>query len=126
MVIAVVKPSRTRLKQIYGAPVHRKSRNVGANLSPDLRGQYGVRSIRVIKGDSVKVMRGEYKGIEGKVNSVYTESGRLEIEGIKKEKVRGGNFPVLIHASKVMMVSLKLDDKWRKSILERKAMKGSA
>lgn len=116
----MVKPSKTRLNQIYHAPAHRRSRNIGANLSQDLRAQYGVRSIRVKEGDSVKVMRGEYKGIEGKVNKVHTDSGRLAIEGIQREKVRGGNVPVLIHASKVMVVGLNLGDKWRQSILERK------
>ena len=116
----MVKPSKTRLKQIYGAPAHTRSRNVGANLSQDLRAQYGIRSIRVREGDSVKVMRGEYKGIEGKVNKVHTKEGRLAIEGIQREKVRGGNVPVLIHSSKIMVVSLNLDDKWRQAMLERK------
>lgn len=115
-----MKPSKTRLKQIYGAPAHRRSKNVGANLSPDLRAQYGTRTVRVIRGDSVKVMRGEYKGIEGKVNKVHTESGRLAIEGIQREKIRGGNVPVLIHASKVIVVALNSEDKWRQSILERR------
>ena len=116
----MVKPSKTRLKQIYAAPAHRRSRNVGANLSPDLRAQYGIRSIRVKEGDSVKVMRGEYKGIEGKVNKVHTEERSLAIAGIQREKIRGGNVPVLVHASKVMVVSLNLDDKWRQALLERK------
>ncbi len=116
----MVKPSKTRLKQIYDAPTHKRSKHLGARLSPDLRSQYGTRSVRVKHGDSVKVLRGEYKGIEGKITKVYTESGRLSIEGIQREKVRGGNIPVLIHASSVMIVSLNLDDKWRQSILERK------
>ncbi len=112
------------MKEIYAAPVHRRSRRVGANLSPDLRSQYGVRSIRVAKGDTVKVVRGEFEGIEGKINRLHTESCRLEIAGIQKEKVRGGNFPVLIHASKVMVVSLNLSDKWRQAVLDRKIKKG--
>jgi large subunit ribosomal protein L24 len=115
-----MKPAKTRLKQIFSAPAHRRSRNVGANLSADLRAQYGIRSIRVRPGDSVKVMRGEFKGVEGKVNKVHAEEGRLAIEGIQREKVRGGNVPVLVHASKVMVVALNLDDKWRQGMLERK------
>jgi large subunit ribosomal protein L24 len=116
----MVKPSKTRLKEIYDASTHRRSRYLGATLSPDLRSQYGTRSVRVTKGDSVKVLRGEYKGIEGKITEVYTENGRLAIEGIQREKVRGGNIPVLIHSSNVMVVSLNLGDKWRQSMLERK------
>jgi large subunit ribosomal protein L24 len=93
---------------------------MGATLSPDLRAQYGIRSIRVKQGDGVKVMRGEYKGIEGKVNKVHAEEYGLAIEGIQREKARGGNVPVLVHPSKVMVVSLNLDDKWRQAMLERK------
>ncbi|MGH9934446.1 MAG: 50S ribosomal protein L24 [Nitrososphaerales archaeon] len=116
----MVKPSKTRLKQIYDAPAHRRSRSIGATLSPDLRAQYGIRSIRVKQGDGVKVMRGEYKGIEGKVNKVHAEEYGVAIEGIQREKARGGNVPVLVHPSKVMVVSLNLDDKWRQAMLERK------
>ncbi|MFQ5940956.1 MAG: 50S ribosomal protein L24 [Nitrososphaerales archaeon] len=116
----MVKPSKTRLKQIYGSPAHRRSRLLGAGLSPDLRAQYGTRSLRVTKGDSVKVLHGEYKGIEGKITKVHATDGRLAIEGIQREKIRGGNIPVLIHPSNVIIVGLNLEDKWRQSILERK------
>ncbi|NMJ87004.1 MAG: 50S ribosomal protein L24 [Thaumarchaeota archaeon] len=116
----MVKPSKTRLKQIYNASTHKRSRLLGASLSPDLRTQYGTRSIRVTKGDSVKVFHGEYKGIEGKVTKVHTENGRIAIEGIQREKIRGDKMPVLIHTSNIIIVNLNLNDKWRKSILKRK------
>lgn len=121
----MVKPSKTRLKQIYEAPTHKRSRKAGASLSPELKTRYSTRSIRVVKGDSVKVIEGEYKGIEGKIIKVHTENGRLAIEGIQREKIRGGNVPVLIHASNVMIVGLNLDDKWRQAMLERKRKGGS-
>jgi len=44
-----------------------KNSTVCSNLSDDLRKQYKKRSAGVIKGDTVKIMRGEYKGVEGKV-----------------------------------------------------------
>jgi large subunit ribosomal protein L24 len=90
---------------------------VGATLSENLRRQYNRRSSRVSKGDSVKVMRGEYKGVEGKVDKVNTLDGTLEIEGIQREKVRGGQVKVPIHASKVMITGLKTDDKYRAAML---------
>lgn len=116
----MVKPARTRLSQIYAAPMHKKSKSVGANLSAELRSQYGRRSVRVRKGDSIKILRGEYKGVEGKINKVHTEEGRLEIEGVHREKVKGGKTPVLIHASNIVVVALNLDDKWRQSVLQGK------
>ena len=113
-----MKPSKARLKEVYKAPLHRKQAKVSAMLSKELRARYKKRSIRVRVGDVVKVMRGEYKGIEGKVIKVHTDNARLEIEGIQREKLRGGNAPVLIHASKVMITSLDLSDEWRKKRLE--------
>ncbi len=120
----MVKPAKTRLKQIYDVPAHRRSRSVGANLSPELRAQYGIKSIRVKRDDSIRVMRGEYRGIEGKVTKVHPAEGRLTIEGIQREKVKGGNVPVLVHASKIVVVGLSLDDKWRQALLERKRKSG--
>lgn len=74
--------------------------------------------MRVRKGDTVKVMKGEYKGVEGKVTGLDLESGRVIIEGVTREKIAGGTVPVKIHASKVIVVGLNLDDKWRKEKLE--------
>jgi large subunit ribosomal protein L24 len=58
-------------------------------------------------------MRGEYNGIEGKIEKVNTQRGTLAIEGIQREKVRGGNVKVQIHASNVKIIGLNLDDKTR-------------
>lgn len=96
---------------------HRLDKMVGATLADNLRQQYNRRSTRVVKGDSVRVMRGEYKGVEGKVEKVHTEDGTLQIEGIQHEKIRGGQVKVPIHASNVMITSLKTDDKRRMAAL---------
>lgn len=111
------KPSKVRLS-FYTAPEHRRSARICATLSEELRTKYGVRSVRVVKGDSVKVLRGEFKGIEGKVTKVETGAGRLSIEGVTREKIAGGTIPVKIHASKVSVTSLNLSDEWRKNSLE--------
>jgi large subunit ribosomal protein L24 len=103
-------------------PKHIRDRMVGSSLSPNLREQFGT-SIRVIKGDAVKVMRGEYSGIEGKVEKVNTKKGTLSIEGIQREKVRGGNVKVQIHASNVFVSTLNLDDKYRKHKIQSNNIK---
>lgn len=113
-----MKPSKVRLREIYKAPLHKKSAKVSATLSKDLRTKYKRRSIRVRRGDVVKIMRGEFKGVEGKVTKVHTSTSRLEIEGVQREKLRGGNAPVLIHSSSVMITSLDLNDKKRKERVE--------
>ena len=99
-------------------PKHKRDQMIGSCLSQDLKQQYKKKSLRVVKGDSVKVMRGEYSGIEGKVEKVNTKRGTLSIEGIQREKVRGGNVKVQIHASNVMISSLNVEDKYRKDRIE--------
>jgi large subunit ribosomal protein L24 len=98
---------------------------VASTLNDSLRQRYKTRNTRVIKGDSVRVMRGEYSGIEGKVEKVNTARATLSIEGIQREKIRGGNVKVQIHASNVMITTLNLDDKYRQIKLERLAEVGN-
>ena len=97
---------------------HRRDRMVSASLADSLREVYKKRTLRVVKGDSVKVLRGEYKGVEGKVEHVDTERGTLNIEGVQREKIRGGQVKVPIHASKVMITNLNLTDKFRSNRIQ--------
>ena len=99
-------------------PKHHRDKMVGAVLEDSLRKQYGRKNIRVVKGDSVRVMRGEYKGVEGKVEKVNTEHATFHIEGVQREKIRGGQVKVPIHSSNVMVISLNLDDSYRSSKLQ--------
>ncbi|HEY0579896.1 MAG TPA: 50S ribosomal protein L24 [Candidatus Nitrosocosmicus sp.] len=98
----------------------KKNTIVCSNLSNDLQKQYNKRSTTVIKGDTVKIMRGEYKGVEGKVEKINTGKGKLSIEGVQREKIKGGQVKVQIHASNVILSSLKLDDNYRKNKIENK------
>jgi large subunit ribosomal protein L24 len=93
----------------------KKSNNICSNLSNNLKKEYNTKSVRIVKGDSVKIMRGEYKGVEGKVEKLNTIKGRLSIEGVQREKIKGGQVKVQIHASNVRITSLHLDDKYRKN-----------
>lgn len=105
---------------------HIRDKAVSSNLANNLREQYGRRSMRVIKGDTIKVLRGEYSGIEGKVEKVNTKRATLAIEGVQREKIRGGNVKVPIHASNVQIVALKLGDPLRQKKIERSKQKDSA
>jgi large subunit ribosomal protein L24 len=92
---------------------NKRDKFLGANLSDNLREQHSKRSMRVIKGDTVRILRGEYVGIEGKVEKVNTEKSTLSIEGVQREKIRGGNVKVQVHASNVQIISLNTDDDYR-------------
>ena len=95
-----------------------RTHSLNAHLSEDLVKEYGVRSVRVRTGDVVKVLRGSYRGVEGKVIKVYLEEGRIAVEGLTRQNSRGENSPVRIHASKVLVTRLNLDDKVRREALE--------
>jgi ribosomal protein uL24 len=97
---------------------HQRDKMLGAPLADELREQYKKRTLRVIKGDSVMVVRGEYKGRGGKVEDVDTERGTLHIEGMQREKIRGGQVKVPIHTSNVKITGLYLEDKIRSNSLQ--------
>jgi large subunit ribosomal protein L24 len=72
----------------------------------------------VAKGDTVRVMRGEDKGKEGKILRVYPKTGRVVVEGVnivkRHRKARRADeqsgiidFPAPIHASNVMLLDPK-------------------
>lgn len=113
------KPSKQR-KMLFQAPDHIRHKHFAAPLAPELRRSYGTRSLPVRSGDTVRVMRGDHKGFEGKVARVDRKKFRIYVEGLTREKVDGSTVFVPIHPSKVMITKLNLDDKWRKKILERR------
>jgi len=118
-----MKPSTIRNRTIYKASLFARSKMMCSHLSKELQQKYNKTSIRVTKGDTVRVMRGEYKGVSGKVTRVSTEKNGISIEGIKKEKLKGGNLDVFIHTSNVLVTDLNTEDKWRQNKLEGKSPK---
>ncbi|MEM0287716.1 MAG: 50S ribosomal protein L24 [Nitrososphaerota archaeon] len=113
------QPSKVR-KFIFSADSFRRRKFVSAHLNKELREKYRRRSISLRKGDTVKIMRGDFKGVEGKVQKVYPAEGKVTVEGVTREKVGGGNVQLKIAASKVMITNLNLDDKIRRKKLEAK------
>jgi large subunit ribosomal protein L24 len=105
---------------IYQATFHTKSKQLGSALSKDLHKKYGKRSVRVVEGDSVTILRGEFKGVDGKVAKISTQKSSVAIEGVKKEKTKGDKFDVYIHTSNLVVTSLNTEDRWRILKLEGK------
>ena len=103
---------------MYQAPKHVERRFVASNLSPDLREDHGTRSVSLRVGDTVRVLRGDYAGAEGKVAALDRKNGRILVEGITREKVDGTTIQFPVHASKVQITRLNLDDRWRRESLK--------
>ena len=115
-----VKDPRKQRKKLYSAPAHVRHKLMAAPLSPELVKSRGIKSLPVRKGDTVRVVRGDRKGFEGKISRVDLKNYRLYIEGLTREKVDGTTIFISLHPSKVLIKNLNLDDRWRKSAIERK------
>jgi large subunit ribosomal protein L24 len=74
--------------------------------------------LHVTKGDTVRVMRGDDKGKEGKIIRVFLKTGRVTIEGVnivkKHRRARTADeqsgiveMPAPVHASNVMLLDPK-------------------
>lgn len=114
-----VSPRKQR-KALYNAPLHVRHKMFGARLAPELREKYGVKTLPIREGDEVLIMRGVFRGTEGKVVEVDTKNYRIHVENATVEKADGTTTYYPIHPSKVMITKLKLDDEVRKKIIERK------
>lgn len=115
----VTKPKKQR-RMLFQAPDHIRYKHFAAPLSPELKASHGAKAVPVRSGDTVHIMRGDYKGFEGKITRVDRKKYRIYVEGLKREKADGTTIFVPIHPSKVMITDLNLEDKWRRQILERK------
>ncbi len=112
------KPRKQR-KILYNAPYHKLSKLMSAHLSPQLREKHNRRSFPVRVGDTVKIMRGEYRGVEGKVTRVDRMRHYIYVENVTMKKADGKTMPRPIHVSNVMITQLKLDDKYRQGSISR-------
>ena len=115
-----MKPTKSRNQLIYNPTFHTRSKQLGSQLSEELRKKYGKKSVRVIEGDSIKIVRGEFKGVDGKIAKVSTKKSSVAVEGVKKEKTKGDKFDVYIHTSNLLVTGLNTEDKWRIAKLEGK------
>lgn len=116
-----VKNPRKQRKRLFNAPAHIRHKMMAAPLSSELASSKGAKTLPVRKGDTVRILRGDNKGFEGKVSRVDLKAYRVYMEGLTREKVDGTNIFLAVHPSKIQIRSLNLDDKYRKdTILGRK------
>lgn len=109
---ASIQPRKQR-KYRYNAPLHIRRSFVASHLSPELRKKYSRRAVPVIKGDTIKVMRGSSRGRTGTVNRVDLKLSRIFVDGIDLTKRDGTKAFRPIEPSNVMITELKTEDKKR-------------
>ncbi len=114
------KQPRKQRKYRYNAPLHVKRKFMSSPLSKELKTKYKKKNITVIKGDTVKVVRGQFKGKSGKVSKASYQKIKVYIEGVEMIKKDGNKVQYPIHPSNILITTLKLEDKKRIAALERK------
>jgi len=116
---AVSSDRRKSRKRHFTAPSSERRVIMSATLSESLRKTHNVRSLPIRKGDEVMVMRGGFKGREGKVKTVYRRRWIIHLEKLTRDKANGSSIPIGFDPSKVVITKLHLD-KDRLALISRK------
>ncbi|KAL0946654.1 hypothetical protein HGRIS_012848 [Hohenbuehelia grisea] len=123
---ADVSSSRRKSRKAhFSAPSSIRRKIMSSALAKDLRTKYNTRSLPIRKDDEVRIVRGKYKGREGKVTQVYRKKWVIHVDRVQRDKSNGSTSPIGIHPSNVVITTIKLD-KDRRAILDRKDSKKSA
>lgn len=112
---------RKQRRARFQAALHEKKKFLRAMLSESLREKYGRRSALLRAGDTVKIMRGDRAGHEGKVTAIDLKNEKVIVEGITIAKADGTEKPRPLHASNLKITKLELKDKTREEILKRES-----
>ncbi|MGZ4904205.1 MAG: 50S ribosomal protein L24 [Halobacteriota archaeon] len=109
----VSKHPRKQHKARARASLHVRQKFLRVRLEKSLSKKYSRRSAQVRKGDTVKVMRGDFRDHEGKVAGVNLKRESIEVDGVTVHKADGSEVARPIHPSNVMITKLELKDKMR-------------
>lgn len=105
-------PKKQR-KYRASAPLHVKKKFLSTPLSKDLRKKHSKRSVTIRTGDKVKIVKGDFKNKEGKVEKVDVKKTRIFISGIERAKKDGTKTTVPLKPACLLITELNLDDKRR-------------
>lgn len=116
---------RKQRKYAHNAPLHIKHKFLGASLAKELRTEYSTRTLPVRKGDTVKVISGQFKDQSGKVSKVVLARSRVYVDGLGVKRSDGTLALYPIHPSNLRITKLDTSDKARVAKLEKlKKMNG--
>jgi|APSaa5957512535_1039671.scaffolds.fasta_scaffold00642_24 large subunit ribosomal protein L24 len=111
--------SRKQRAARYNAKLHTLQTFMHVNLSKDLRSKHNKRNVQVRKGDSVKVLRGQFKGKSGKVELVNLKRGFVNVAGLELVKRDGSKVFYPVNPSNLQIQILELSDSRRKASIAR-------
>ena len=115
------KPSKQRnaLRKVKN---HQVSKLFTVPLDESLQTEWGIKRLPVRKDDSVRIIAGEFVGIEGKVLEIHKKVRKVTIEEATLQKRDGSNYFVPIPVSKIILTKFgeKKMDTWREKMIDRK------
>jgi large subunit ribosomal protein L24 len=117
-----IQPRKQR-KERYTAELHKQQKFMHVHLSKDLREKYGTRNVQLKKGDTINVVRGQFKRKQGVVEKIDLKRGLIFVTGIDTIKIDGTKSLYPLKPSKLIIISLDIKDKKRKASIERKSTK---
>jgi len=107
------KPSKQRKRNIYKTNIYGKRKLLVAKLDKPLLKTTTKKRMTVRKGDTIKILRGKYKGKSGKVDKVSYTKAKIYIKDIKQTNSRGQDRLIPFNASNVIIIDLILNDNKR-------------
>ena len=108
---------RKERKTLYNLPVHLNRARIASHLDEPLLFKYQTRSTTLRKGDTVRVLRGEYAGTTGKVLEVDTRARKVTVDGVTVTKADATQKPRPLDPSNLVITKLNLDDPKRREKL---------
>lgn len=117
------KQPRKQRKYLLNAPLHIRRKIISSRLDDKIREIIKIKSLPVIVGDYVRIIRGdeEIKNKEGYVVYVDTKRYRVYVDVAKYTKKDGKEYYYPIHHSKLLILKLNLSNKKRIEMIKRKA-----
>jgi large subunit ribosomal protein L24 len=108
---------RKERKTLYNLPSHLNRARIASHLDEPLLLKYNTRSTTLRKGDTVRVLRGEYAGTTGKVIEVDTRTRKVTVDGVTVTKADASQKPRPLDPSNLVITKLDLDDPKRREKL---------
>ncbi|MBI2143589.1 50S ribosomal protein L24 [Candidatus Woesearchaeota archaeon] len=114
------KPSKQR-KYRLNAPLHLRRAFLTAQLSGELARKYSAKRLPLRAGDTVRVMKGEFRSVVGKVNNINLKLCTAYVDGAERVRKDGTKSFFPLSPSNLLVTELNVEDKRRASALMRKS-----
>ena len=105
--------ARKSRKAFIEMPLHKRVKSIAAPIAKKLENEQGKKAISIRKGDTVKIVRGSFKGKEGKVIEVILSKLKIIIDSAKRKKSDGTEFNLAIDPSNVVIIDFNKSDSKR-------------